>query len=242
MYYEDYRFSEDDLKTDFHIALDEIIDAEVEKRLESRIEDINILRENQKQYAEKIVEAQKKAKEADDKRREAERARDSAEIERDNTISQCKQSISDATQKKLDKMFGDWLKEKYVYFLRKKKDYLSCPYCRGGKVNITLSNGDKAVTNCKVCNGEGHMEYDAYESEIITTSYPSFIKENHDKSIAPYFLDYRWSTGLTRVALRDVMTQKEATDKAEMLTKENKQEILKYLEDRKKKLDKGEST
>ena len=64
MYYEDYDYSEEDLKTDFHIALDDLIDAEVEKRLEERIKDIAYLRERQKQYDEKIAEANNKVKEA----------------------------------------------------------------------------------------------------------------------------------------------------------------------------------
>ena len=60
-YYESYyEIPEEELKTDFHFALDKIIDAEVEKRLEERIEDINHLRERQKQYDEKISEANNK--------------------------------------------------------------------------------------------------------------------------------------------------------------------------------------
>ena len=121
MYYKDYDygFSEEDLKTDFHIALDKIIDIEVEKRLEERIEDINHLREVQKQYDEKIAEAQKKVREANEQSHEARMALMRAERERNNTIDQCKQSISDTTQQKLDEMFGDWLKEDYVYYLEK---------------------------------------------------------------------------------------------------------------------------
>ena len=240
MYYdEDYAISEDDLKTNFHLALDDLIDAEVEKRLEERIEDIAYLRERQKQYDEKIAEANKKVKEADDKRHEAERARSRAENERDNTIRQCKQSISDATQAKLDELFGDWLKEKYVYYVeRVERQWAHCPYCNRGKVDITLPNGDKAVTTCKVCNGEGYREYDGYEYKSIETTYPTFVKEDYGKSIAPYFLRNHWNSGTTRVALRDVMTYTEAKKKAETLTEENKQKALQYLKDRKEKLDK----
>lgn len=240
MYYDDYdyRYSEDDLKTDFHIALDDLIDAEVEKRLEERIEDIAYLREKQKQYDEKIAEANKKVREADEKRYEAERARSRAESERDNVVNQCKQSISDATQAKLDEMFGDWLKEQYVYYVVKESTWLSCPYCKSGKVDITLPNGDKAITSCKVCNGEGHTKYDRYETESIGTEYPTFVKEDYGKSIAPYFIQYKWNTGLHKVAVRNVMTRKEAEDKAKQLTEENKQKALQYLKDRKEKLDK----
>ena len=212
MYYEDYDygFSEEDLKTDFHIALDELIDAEVEKRLVERIEDMDLLRERQKQYDEKIAEAQRKVKEADEKRHEAERAQSKAERERDNTIAQCKQSISDATQAKLDELFGDWLKERWVYYIRKEGSWVSCPYCHGGKVDITLPNGDKAVTKCKVCGGEGHRDCYRYDYAHIETSYPTFIKENRGKSIAPYFISYGFYGGLTRVALRDALTYEEA--------------------------------
>lgn len=241
MYYEDYEYDypTEDMKTDFHLALDAFIDAEVENRLEERIEDIAYLREKQKQYDEKIAEANKKVKEADDKRREAERARSKAESERDNTIRQCKQSISDATQAKLDEMFGDWLKEKYVYYVeRVERCWAYCPYCHSGKVNITLPNGDKAVTECKVCNGQGHREYDGYEYKSIETTYPTFVKEDYGKSIAPYFLRNHWNSGTTRVALRDVMTYEEAKKKAATLTEENKQKALQYLKDRKDKLDK----
>ena len=241
MYYEDYEYDypTEDMKTEFHIALDDLIDAEVEKRLEERIEDIAYLRERQKQYDENIAEANKKVKEADDKRREAERARSKAESERDNTIKQCKQSISDATQAKLDELFGDWLKEKYVYYVeRVERCWAGCPYCNGGKVNITLPNGDKAVTECKVCNGLGHREYDGYEYKSIETTYPTFVKEDYGKSIAPYFLRNYWNSGTTRVALRNVMTYEEAKKKAETLTEENKQKALQYLKDRKEQLDK----
>lgn len=237
MYYDDY-ISEEDLKTDFHMALDDIIDAEVEKRLEERIEDINDLREKQKQYNEKIAEANKKVREADEKRYEAERACRKAERERDDTIDQCKQSISDATQQKLDEMFGDWLKEGSVYYLEKEKSWVWCPYCSQGEVNITLPNGDKAVTKCKVCSGEGHREYDRYDYKSIRTTYPTFIKENNGKTIVPYFMENTWNSGVVRVALRDAMTQKEAKDKAEKLTAASKQKTLKYLEDRKNELDK----
>lgn len=243
MYYDDYdyRFSEEDLKTDFHIALDKIIDAEVEKRLEERIEDIAYLREKQKQYDEKIAEANKKVKEADDKRREADRLRGNAERELDNTKKQCKQLISDATQAKLDELFGDWLKEGYAYYVeRVERCWAYCPYCSSGKVNITLPNGDKAITTCKVCNGEGYREYDGYEYKSIETTYPTFVKENQGKSIAPYFLRNHWRSGTTRVALRDVMTMREAMDKATKLTEENKQKALQHLKERKEKLDKGE--
>ena len=241
MYYEDYEYDypTEDMKTEFHIALDNIIDDEVEKRLEERIEDINYLRERQKQYDEKIAEANQKVKEADQKRCEAERARSKAERERDDTIKQCKQSISDATQAKLDELFGDWLKEKYVYYVeRVERCWAHCPYCSSGKVNITLPNGDKAVTECKVCNGHGHREYDGYEYKSIETTYPTFVKEDYGKSIAPYFLRNHWNSGTTRVALRNVMTMKEAMDKAKKLTEENKQKALQYLKDRKEKLDK----
>lgn len=240
MYYEDYDygFSEEDLKTDFHIALDELIDAEVEKRLVERIEDMDLLRERQKQYDEKIAEAQRKVKEADEKRHEAERAQSKAERERDNTIAQCKQSISDATQSKLDELFGDWLKEKYVYYLEKQRGWANCPYCRSGKVNITLSNGDKAVTECKVCGGHGYREYYEYECKSIETTYPTFIKDNCTKRIELYFLRNSWSSGTTRIALRDALTFEEATQKAKTLTEENKQKALQYLKDRKEQLDK----
>lgn len=62
MYYEDYAYDypTEDMKTEFHIKLDDIIDEEVEKRLEERIEDIAYLREKQKQYDEKIAEAKAK--------------------------------------------------------------------------------------------------------------------------------------------------------------------------------------
>lgn len=241
MYYEDYEYDypTEDMKTEFHLALDDLIDAEVEKRLEERIEDIAYLREKQKQYDEKIAEANKKVKEVDEKRYEAERARSRAESERDNTIRQCKQSISDATQAKLDELFGDWLKEKYVYYVeREERCWARCPYCNSGKVNITLPNGDKATTTCKVCNGDGHREYDGYEYKSIETTYPTFVKEDYGKSIAPYFLRNHWSSGTTRVALRNVMTYEEAKKKAETLTEENKQKALQYLKDRKEKLDK----
>lgn len=240
MYYDDYDnlISEEDLKTDFHIALDEIIDAEVEKRLEERIEDINLLRERQKQYDEKIAEANNKVKEADEKRYEAERASRKAERERDDTINQCKQSISDTTQQKLDELFGDWLKEDSVYYLEKSSGWVSCPYCHNGEVNITLPNGDKAVTKCKVCNGEGHRKYDTYQSKSVTTNYPTFIKENKGNTIAPYFIGTGYYGSLYRVALRDVMTYREAEDKAKELTEQNKQKTLKFLEDRKSELEK----
>ena len=243
MYYDDdYIISEDDLKTDFHFALDNLIDAEVEKRLEERIEDITYLREKQKQYDEKIAEANKKVKEADEKRHEAERARSRAENERDNTIKQCKQSISDATQAKLDEMFGDWLKEDYVYYLTKEKGWVWCPCCHNGKVEIKLPNGDNAITTCKVCGGQGHTEYDKYESHNMRTTYPTFIKEDYGKSIAPYFIEDHWRSGLSKVALRNVMTQKDAEDKAKKLTEENKQKALQYLKDKKEKLDKENKT
>lgn len=239
MYYEDYYgFSEEDLKTDFHITLDEVIDAEVEKRLEGRIEDINLLRERQKQYDEKIAEAQKKVKEADAKRYEAEKACHNAERERDNTIEQCKQSISDATQQKLDELFGDWLKESYIYYLEKDRTWEWCPYCHNGEVNVKLPNGDNAVVKCKVCGGQGHKEYYAYQYKSMETTYPTFIKENQGKSIVPYFMKNTWNGGMTRVALQNVMTQKEAKDKAEKLTEENRQMVLKYFKDKKKELDK----
>ena len=240
MYYDDcdYRFSEEDLKTDFHVALDKIIDAEVEKRLEERIEDIAYLRERQKQYDEKITEANKKVKEADDKRREADRLRGNAERERDDTIKQCKQSISDATQAKIDKLFGGWLQEKYVYYLQRERAWAYCPYCNSGEVNIELPNGDKAVAKCKVCGGQGYKEYDRYESKSMATDYPTFIKEDMGKSIAPYFIEDHWRTGLSKVAVRNVMTRKEAEDKAKKLTEENKQKALQYLKERKEQLDK----
>lgn len=240
MYYDDYDnlISEEDLKTDFHMALDDIIDAEVEKRLEERVQDINLLRERQKQYDEKIAEANKKVKEADEKRYEAEKARRTAERERDNTIDQCKQSISDTTQQKLDEMFGDWLKEDYVYYLEKDSSWVSCPYCRKGEVDIILPSGDKAVTKCKVCNGEGHKKYDTYRSKSLTTDHPSFIKENRGKTLTPCFIGTGYYGSFYRVALRNVMTYKEAENKAKDLTEENKQKALKQLEDKKNELDK----
>lgn len=240
MYYDDYNYaiSEDDLKTDFHIALDDLIDAEVEKRLEERIEDINHLREVQKQYDAKIAESRKLIKEADERSHEARMALIRAERERDDTIEKCKRSISDATQQKLDEMFGDWLKENYAYYITKERSWVSCPYCSSGKVTITLPNGDKATTKCKVCGGDGHHEYDRYECNSIATHYPTFVKENSGQSIAPYFLDYSWRNHFYKVALRDVMTEKEAKDKAKKLTEDNKQQALKYLEDRKNELDK----
>lgn len=242
MYYDDYdyRFSEEDLKTDFHMALDKIIDAEVEKRLEERIEDIAYLKEKQKQYDEKIAEANKKVKEADDKRREADRLRGNAERELDDTIKQCKQSISDATQAKLDELFGHWLKEDYVYYLQKERGWAYCPYCNSGDVKITLPNGDSATAKCKVCSGQGYREYNRYESQSMKTNYPTFVKEDMGKSIVPYFIEDHWRTGLSKVAVRNVMTRKDAEDKAKKLTEENKQKALQYLKERKEKLDKGE--
>ena len=240
MYYEDYEYDypTEDMKTEFHIALDDLIDAEVEKRLEERIEDIAYLRERQKQYDEKIAEANKKVKEADDKRREADRLRGNAERERDNTIKQCKQSISDATQQKLNELFGDWLNEHYVYYVVRDRKWASCPYCHDGKVDITLPNGDKAITKCKICGGEGHVEYNGYDVRSMEPTYPTFVKEDYGKSIAPYFINTHWLHGWSKVALRDVMTQKNAEDKAKTLTEENKQKALKRLEDKKKELDK----
>jgi transposase-like protein len=241
MYYEDYYdtygISEEDLKTDFHIVLDKVIDAEVEKRLESRIKDIDTLRENQKQYDEKIAEANNKVKEAENKRLEADRARMSAERERDNTIKQCEQSISDAAQQKLDEMFGHWLNESYAYYLHKDKSYVYCPYCNNGQVEIKLPNGDKATTKCKVCGGNSRVEYVYYEKSSITTEYPTFIKENQGKTLAPYFVRPGRYYGIEKVALRDVMTREEAEEKAKTRNEDNKRNALKRLEERKKKLD-----
>lgn len=241
MYYENCYdhcgISDKDLKTDFHFALDDLIDAEVEKRLEERIKDIDALREKQKQYDEKIAEANSKVKEAETKRLEADRARMSAERERDNTIKECEQSISDATQQKLDEMFGHWLNERYVYYLRKDKSYAYCPYCNSGKVEIKLPNGDKATTKCKVCNGNGRVEYVYYEKASITADYPTFIKENNGKTLAPYFVQPSRYYGVDKVALRDVMTREEAEKKIETRNEENKRNALKRLEERKKKLD-----
>lgn len=241
MYYEncyDYcGISDKDLKTDFHFALDNLIDAEVEKRLEERIKDIDALREKQKQYDEKIAEANSKVKEAETKRLEADRARMSAERERDNTIKQCEQSISDATQQKLDEMFGHWLDERSVYYLRKDKSYAYCPYCNSGKVEIKLPSGDKATTKCKVCDGHGRVEYTYYETESIETSYPTFIKEKQGKILTPGFVRPGRYYGLVEVALRDVMTREEAEKKAKDRNEENRRNALKRLEERKKKLD-----
>ena len=241
MYYEDYYdtygISDEDLKTDFHFALDKVIDIEVDKRLEERIKDIDRLRENQKQYDEKIAEANNKVKEAENKRLEADRARMSAERELDNTIKQCEQSISDATQQKLDEMFGHWLNEKYAYYLHKDKAYVYCPYCNSGKVEIKLPNGDKATTQCKVCNGNNRVEYVYYEKSSISTDYPTFIKENNSKTLAPYFVRPGRYYGIDKVALRDVMTREEAEEKVKTRNEENRRNALKRLEERKKKLD-----
>lgn len=238
-YYENYyEIPEEDLKTDFHFALDKVIDFEVEKRLEERIKDIDLLRENQKQYDEKIAEANNKVKEADEKRFEADRARMAAEREKDNTIKQCEQSISDATQQKLDEMFGHWLDERNVYYLRKDKSYAYCPYCNSGKVEIKLPSGDKATTKCKVCDGHGRVEYTYYKTESIETSYPTFKKENQGKTLTPYFVRPGRYYGLVEVPLRDVMTREEAEKKAKTRNEENAQNALKRLEERKKKLDK----
>ncbi len=241
MYYEDYYdtygISEEDLKTDFHIVLDKVIDFEVEKRLEERIKDIDTLREKQKQYDEKIAEANEKVKEADNKRLEADRTRMAAERERDDTIKQCEQSISDATQQKLDEMFGHWLDERYVYYLRKDKSYVYCPYCNSGKVEIKLPNGDKATTKCKVCDGNGRVEYTYYGTESIETSYPTFIKEKQGKILTPGFVRPGRYYGLVEVPLRDVMTKEEAEKKVKTRNEENKQNALKRLQERKKKLD-----
>lgn len=235
--YEHCGISEEDLKTDFHFALDDLIDAEVEKRLEDRIKDIDRLRENQKQYDDKIAEANSKVKEAENKRLEAERARMSAERERDNTIKQCEQSISDATQQKLDEVFGDWLNERYAYYIKKDEGWVTCPYCYNGDVKITLPNRDTAVTKCKVCGGKGHAEYTRYSQESIETEYPTFIKEKQGKVIAPYFVTPGRYYGMTKVALRDVMTRDKAEERAKKLTESNKQKVLKRLEERKKQLD-----
>lgn len=238
MYYEDYyEIPEEDLKTDFHIALDDLIDAEVEKRLKDCIKDIDALRENQKQYNKKIAEAQQKVKEAETKQHEARIALIRAERERDDTIKQCEQSISDATQQKIDEIFGHWLTERYAYYLTKDDSWETCPYCNRGDVNIKLPNGDKAVTKCKVCNGQGHIEYTRYKCSSITTSYPTFIKENRGEIITPCFIETARYYGLARVPLRDIMTEEEAEKKAKKLTEENKQKALKKLEERKKKLD-----
>ena len=229
-YYENYyEIPEEDLKTDFHIALDKIIDIEVEKRLEERIRDIDRLRETQKQYDEKIAEANNKVKEADTKRLEAER-------ERDNTIKQCEQSISEVAQQKLDNIFGDWLDESYVYYLVRDRNWLYCPYCKSGQVEITLSNGDKATTKCKVCNGDTRQDYDYYEVKSITTEYPCLVADKSKRGRSPYFVSLGWNGG-KKVALRDVMTQEKAEKKAQKLNEENKQKVLKRLEERKKKLD-----
>lgn len=241
-YYENYyKIPEEDLKTDFHFALDKIIDIEVEKRLEERIKDIDLLRENQKQYDEKIAEANNKVREAESKKHEADIALIRAERERDDTIKQCEQSISDVTQQKLDEIFGHWLTEHYAYYLTKDDSWETCPYCNRGDVNIKLPNGDKAVTKCKVCNGQGHIEYTRYKCSSITTNYPTFIKENQGESITPYFIETARYYGLARVALRDVMTEEEAEKKAKTLTEANRQKALKRLEERKKKLDKGDT-
>lgn len=241
MYYENwydtYGISDEDLKTDFHYALDKVIDFEVEKRLEERVKDIDLLRENQKQYDDKIAEANNKVKEADDKRREAERARMAAERERDDTIKQCQQSISDATQQKLDEMFGHWLDERYAYYLHKDKSYVYCPYCNNGKVEIKLPNGDKATTQCKVCGGNSRVEYVYYETESIETSHPTFIKEKQGKILTPGFVRPGRYCGMTEVPLRDVMTREEAEKKAKTRNEENSRNALKRLEERKKKLD-----
>lgn len=237
MYYEDYYdFSEEDLKTDFHIALDKIIDIEVEKRLEDCVKDIDRLRENQKQYDEKIAEANNKVKEAENKRLEADRARMSAERERDNIIKHCEQSISDATQQKLDEMFGYWLNERYVYYLHKDKSYVHCPYCNSGKVEIKLPNGDKATTQCKVCSG-GRVEYVYYAADSIETNYPTFIKEKKGKILTPGFVKPGRYFGIVEIPLRDVMTREEAEKKAKIRNEENARNALKRLEERKKKLD-----
>lgn len=235
-YYENYyEIPEEDLKTDFHFALDNLIDAEVQKRLEERIKDIDILRENQKQYDEKIAEANNKVKEAENKRLEADRARMSAERERDNTIKECEQSISDITQQKLLDVFGDWLNETYVYYLKRDDDRVYCPYCNQGKVEIKLPDGSKATTTCKVCNGNHRMEYFYYEVKSMRTEYPCFVKENA-KSVAPYFVETNWYGG-NKVALRDVMTRDEAEKKAKTLNETNRRNALKRFEERKKKLD-----
>lgn len=237
-YYENYyEIPEEDLKTGFHFAIDKVIDFEVEKRLEERIEDIDRLRENQKQYDEKIAEANNKVKEAEDKRFEADRARMTAERERDNTIKQCRQSISDAIQQKLDEMFGHWLDERYVYYLHKDKSYVYCPYCNSGKVEIKLPNGDKATTKCKVCNGNNRLEYVYYDVDSIETSYPTFKKENQGKTLTPCFVRPGRYYGMTEVPLRDVMTREEAEKKAKTRNEENQRNALKRLEERKKKLD-----
>jgi transposase-like protein len=241
MYYENCYdhcgISDKDLKTDFHFALDDLIDSEVEKRLEERIKDIDALREKQKQYDEKIAEANSKVKEAETKRLEADRARASAERERDNTIKECEQSISDATQQKLIDIFGDWLNERYAYYLHKSRSWVQCPYCRSGQVEIELPNGDKATTKCKVCNGNGRVEYVYYEKESMETEYPTFIKENQGKTLAPYFVRPGRYYGADKVALRDVMTREEAEKKAKDRNEENRRNALKRLEERKKKLD-----
>lgn len=241
MYYEDYDYSisEEDLKTDFHIALDKIIDAEVEKRLKECVADIDYLREQQKQYDEKIAEANRKVKDAENKQHEAEMACNRAKWDVEKVTKQCEQSISDATKAKLDELFGDWLKERYVYYVVKETSWLTCPYCHSGDVQITLPNGDKATTKCKVCGGQGHTDYYLYTTQSVETNYPTFKKDGN--TITPGFLRHEMYGGMRVITLDNIMTRKDAEAKAKERTEESKQKAMTWFEERKKKLDEGEA-
>lgn len=156
MCYEDYEDYTPELP-EYMEKIQEVVDAEVERRVSEAVKDLDTLREEQKKYNEDRARWDEIVQKIDKRRCEAERKLEKMEQEKDA-------AINDAKAKKIEELFECWHKDDMCYIVEYDRGYPSCPVC-DGKLDIIVpvaGVGTSVKVDCPCCQRGQKWEWPKY--------------------------------------------------------------------------------
>lgn len=157
MCYEDYEDYTPELP-EYMEKIQEVVDAEVVRRVSEVVKDLDTLREEQKKYNEDRARWDEIVQKIDKRRCEAERKMEKLEQEKDAAINEAK-------AKKIEELFEGWHKDDMCYIVEYERGYPSCPVCDGKRdiVVPVAGVGTSVKVDCPCCQGRQKWGWPYYK-------------------------------------------------------------------------------
>lgn len=156
MCYEDYEDYTPELP-EYMEKIQEVVDAEVERRVSEAVKDLDTLRDEQKKYNEDRARWVEISRKQESERCEAIRKLEKMEQEKESAINEAK-------AKKIEELFEGWHKDDMCYIVEYNRGYPSCPVC-DGKLDIVVpvaGVGTSVKVDCPCCQRGQKWEWPKY--------------------------------------------------------------------------------
>lgn len=152
----DFRDDDDEYEPDlpeYMGQIEEIINAEVERRLDEKVADIEKLRQEQETYRENLTERSQKIGELQKELNAAQRA-----------VADAEKKLQAELDRKRTEAFNDltngWHEVSEAFMIEEETSYIECPVCNGDNKITRTIDGNVFSMDCPICwNRSEHIKY-----------------------------------------------------------------------------------